>query len=148
MLRSCFVSLEYPVMSQVIRISDELYKRLAAYTVGFDTPSNVIERILNEYEGVTKTEDESEHVKLRNSPRKLEITFRPATEKAFKEKFLEAKKASIKIFYTNGEVETLEWFSPRFAESSNVSANLRSGCLRNWKEKGIFKAEVSIAPVA
>ena len=39
-------------MSPVIRISDNLYQRLEAYASGFDTPANVIETILNKYEGV------------------------------------------------------------------------------------------------
>lgn len=34
----------------VIRISDELFSRLEAYAVGFDTPAAVIERLLNERE--------------------------------------------------------------------------------------------------
>ncbi len=131
-------------MSQVIRISDQLYKRLEAHTVGFDTPSNVIERILDAYEGVTKADNTSTSAEQTIASDKLQITYQPATEEAFKEKFLETKKAYIKIFYTDGEIETKEWNSPRFVESSKVSGNLRSGYLRNWKEKGIFKAEVSI----
>ncbi len=39
-------------MSQVIRISDQLFKRLEKYAQGFDTPAKVIEKILDEYEGV------------------------------------------------------------------------------------------------
>ena len=35
-------------MSQVIRISDEIYKRLESLAYGFDdTPSTVIEKLLN-----------------------------------------------------------------------------------------------------
>ena len=37
-------------MSQVIRISDELYERLGKYVLGFETPANVIEKSLNAYE--------------------------------------------------------------------------------------------------
>jgi len=35
-------------MSPVIRISDDLYRRLEILAEGFDTPSNVIEKLLNE----------------------------------------------------------------------------------------------------
>ncbi len=35
-------------MCPVIRISDDLYKRLEILAEGFDTPSNVIEKLLNE----------------------------------------------------------------------------------------------------
>ena len=37
-------------MSPVIRIPDPIYKKLEAHAVGFDSPSNVIERLLNFYE--------------------------------------------------------------------------------------------------
>ena len=37
-------------MSQVIRIPESIYKRLESHAKGFDTPANVIERLLNFYE--------------------------------------------------------------------------------------------------
>lgn len=37
-------------MCPVIRINDDVYARLEKYAVGFDNPSNVIERILDQYE--------------------------------------------------------------------------------------------------
>jgi hypothetical protein len=40
-------------MCPVIRVSDKLFARLEKYVIGFgDTPSAVIERILNEYENI------------------------------------------------------------------------------------------------
>jgi len=39
-------------MSQVIRISSELYSRLKQHATGFDTPANVIEKLLNHVEGI------------------------------------------------------------------------------------------------
>lgn len=136
--------MEDAVMSQVIRISNELYRRLEAHTVGFDTPSNVIERILDVYEGVSTTEKSVDCNELITPANKLEILYRPVTEEAFKEQFLETKKAFVKMFYTNGSEEIKEWNSPNFAITSSVAGNLRSGYLRGWKDKGIFKAEVSI----
>jgi len=38
-------------MSQVIRIPESIYTRLSRHAKGFDTPANVIERLLNHYEG-------------------------------------------------------------------------------------------------
>lgn len=38
------------IMSQVIRIPGTIYNRLAAHVQGFDTPANVIERLLDFYE--------------------------------------------------------------------------------------------------
>lgn len=55
-------------MSKVIRISDILYKRLEAHAAGFDTPSNVIEIILNAYESNILGTESS-----RNSVRNAEI---------------------------------------------------------------------------
>jgi len=37
-------------MSQVIRISESIYERLESMARGFDTPGNVIERLLEFYE--------------------------------------------------------------------------------------------------
>lgn len=39
-------------MSQVIRIPSEVYSRLEQHAEGFDTPANVIEKLLNHFEGV------------------------------------------------------------------------------------------------
>ena len=41
-------------MSQVIRVSDTTYKRLESLAKGFDTPGNVIERLLIYYENHSK----------------------------------------------------------------------------------------------
>ncbi|MFV1977452.1 MAG: hypothetical protein ACC651_17050 [Candidatus Scalindua sp.] len=38
-------------MSPVIRITPEVYSRLEKHAVGFDTPANVIEKLLNHFEG-------------------------------------------------------------------------------------------------
>jgi hypothetical protein len=37
-------------MSQVIRIPQDLYQRLSFHSKGFETPANVIEKMLNFYE--------------------------------------------------------------------------------------------------
>jgi hypothetical protein len=44
-------------MPPVIRIPDALYTRLEKHAKGFDTPANVIERLLNQIEGVTTSSD-------------------------------------------------------------------------------------------
>lgn len=41
-------------MSQVVRVSAETYKRLEKHAKGFDTPSNVIDKLLNHYDGISK----------------------------------------------------------------------------------------------
>ena len=46
-------------MSQVIRIPSNVYSRLERHAQGFDTPANVIEKLLNHYEGVNFQEEKS-----------------------------------------------------------------------------------------
>jgi len=43
-------------MSQIIRVSSKVYSRLESHVKGFDTPSGVIERLLDHYEGVETEE--------------------------------------------------------------------------------------------
>lgn len=49
-------------MSQVIRIPENIYKRLESHSIGFDTPSGVLERVLDFYEthhpDIIKSENE------------------------------------------------------------------------------------------
>ncbi len=40
-------------MSQVIRVPSDVYARLEQHAKGFDTPANVIEKLLNHFEGNT-----------------------------------------------------------------------------------------------
>ena len=48
-------------MPPVVRISDEVYSRLEQLAVGFDSPSSVIERILDHYERRSNKADNEEH---------------------------------------------------------------------------------------
>lgn len=129
-------------MSHVIRISKDLYQRLEVHASGFDTPSNVIERLLNEYEGVIEPSAISENSSDIEPATSLVIFYDLGSEEKFKEKLLIIKKAHIKLYYTNGVTELKEWNASRFKESSRLDTNLRSGYLRGWKVRGIFKAEL------
>lgn len=135
-------------MSQVIRITSELYKRLEHHATGFDTPSNVIERILNFYEGGDQTDlatlNATSSIEEVEPADKLDIIYHPANENIFKKDLLFKKRAYIKLYYTNGQTEVKEWNASRFTEHSSVDSNLRSGYLRGWKRRGIHKAELSV----
>lgn len=136
-------------MSQVIRISDDLYRRLESHASGFDTPSNVIEIILNAYEG--KTSNSNFDNKNRNKRDvvpavSLEILYASGSQEQFKNELLTHKKAYIKLQYTDGTSEIKEWNASRFNKHSSVDGNLRSGYLRGWKKRGICKAELGIHP--
>jgi hypothetical protein len=131
-------------MSRVIRINDDLYTRLESLANGFDTPSNVIERLLNFYiKGNTGgyQEETSGELVPANS---LEIIYFPDGEEAFKQELLKQKFAYVKLFKTDSSKEIKEWNASRFSPSSSVNGNLRAGFLRNWKGKGIYKAEIAI----
>jgi len=134
-------------MSQVIRISDNLYKRLESHASGFDTPSNVIETILNAYEGKvtnlqTNTDTKSDpQIQPANN---LEIIYLIGSEELFKKELLTYKKAYIKLYFTDNSEDIKEWNASKFSISSSVDGNLRSGFLRGWKERGIFKAELAL----
>ena len=142
-----FHTIEGLTMSQVIRISDDLYKRLEAHATGFDTPSNVIENIINAYEGVTTNNPKMKgNSKSHESMqvRALEIIYHSGSEEDFKKQLLSTKEAYIKLHYTNGKSEVKKWNASRFTSKSRVDGNLRSGFLRGWKQNGIFKAELSV----
>jgi hypothetical protein len=57
-------------MSHVIRIPSDLFSRLEHHAQGFDTPANVIERLLNHYEGTPEapliSKSEGPHKKSRD----------------------------------------------------------------------------------
>jgi len=135
-------------MCPVIRIPDDLYRRLERHANGFDTPSNVIEKLLNVYEGAgeegPKTPAEDNNIQAFVAPSSLEILYHPGPEETFKERFLESKLAYIKLYYTDGTTKDKVWKAGRFSESSSVKGNLLSGYLRGWRDKGIFKAELVI----
>jgi predicted CopG family antitoxin len=135
-------------MSQVIRVSDELYDQLASLAEGFDTPNNVIQRLLDFYErGGESTPKASQPTSsLTNVPAELEIVFSPPSEERFKRELLQQRKACVRLHKVDGSVETKIWNANRLSQSSSVLGNLRSGLLRGWKKKGIVKAEVSISP--
>lgn len=133
-------------MSQVIRISDELYRRLEAHASGFDTPSNVIETVLNSYEASNpkpNTPTVSASFPEIEPAKSLDICYIDGTEDDFKQALLTRKKGYIRIHYTNGTSEVKEWNAARLSSSSKIDGNLRSGYLRGWQKRGIFKAELS-----
>ena len=128
-------------MSQVIRITEKLYNRLKSHAEGFDTPANVIEKILNAYEanGFKPMTTIQEIV----ASTKLDIEYDGMTEVAFKKALIKNKSAFITMYFTDGTSNSKFWKASKFSEDSNLGANLRSGFLRGWRSKGIYKAVLS-----
>jgi hypothetical protein len=130
-------------MNQKIEIPTILYERLSAHAKGFDTPANVIGKILDFYEeemGVDSKREFSQEIKM---PLALEIVYYPNSELEFRKKLLQMKKAYICMHKIDGSTELKVWNASNINESSDINANLRSGYLRGWKNKGICKAEIS-----
>ncbi|MDR2490544.1 MAG: hypothetical protein LBD20_03975 [Spirochaetaceae bacterium] len=58
----------------------------------------------------------------------------------FRQNLLAVKKANWTIIYVDGREEKGIWNAEHFTEDSDVINNIRSGYLRDWKNKGIMKA--------
>jgi len=80
-------------MSPVIRISDSIYKRLEKYAVGFDAPSNVIERLIEYYESnknhINRSNPESEtaNIILSRPSSSIKVSRNPEKELQLKKSF-------------------------------------------------------------
>lgn len=81
----------------------------------------------------------------KSSESKPSLTFVP-DEAAFKNELIARKKAQAVLHLKNGERDVIHWNASRFQPSSNLRVNLWSDILRNWKDKGITSAELSVLP--
>jgi hypothetical protein len=76
---------------------------------------------------------------------RLQIDFFPADESMFKSLLIQRKRAYVRLYTSDGKAGPVtEWNAERFTETSNLRGNLFSGYLRNWKNRGIVKAELAI----
>jgi len=135
-------------MEQQITIKSSIFRRLETHAKGFDTPANVIERILDFYDEhrncVQDKNQEKTKVNLPVKSFELEFKFFPDGESEFKKALLGKKLAWIKLYKTDGTSELKLWKAHDFTEKSSLIGNLRSGHLRGWKDRGIFKAALAI----
>lgn len=124
-------------MSQkTITISEETYQKLANLAIGFDTPDNVIQRLLNSVGSLDILDDSS----------KPKLIFVP-NEASFKNELISKRRAEVILYFKDGSRDVIQWNASKFQYSSNLRANLWSGILRNWKEKGIISAEFSVLQI-
>lgn len=130
-------------MKKTIEIPLDLYQRLGKHAQGFETPASVIEKILEYYEKEKGCETTSSFETVQEIPMSLEIVYHPSDEEDFKEELLKKKIAYLVLHNVDGTREFKEWNAEKFQPHSSVNGNLRSGYLRGWKNKGIFKAEIS-----
>ena len=115
-----------------IDIEETTYKRLEALVQGFETPDSVINRLIDSVEGKKET--------------KPELSFTPIDESRFLKLLVRDRVAEVVLYKQNGERTVSQWSANKITESSNLRANLWSGFLRGWKEKGIISAEFNIYP--
>ncbi|WP_114325675.1 hypothetical protein [Candidatus Colwellia aromaticivorans] len=122
----------------VLRISPELYKRLEAHAKGFDSPAQVIERILNAYEGIPNSPKKEPSEK----PKPV-LSFIP-NEDEFRLSLVNGCEAKVIIHYQDGSSCNKSWRASRFTDSSNLRGNIWSGFLRGWKDQDITAAEFHV----
>ncbi len=145
-----------------IEIPDALYARLGQHARAFETPAQVIERLLDIVDSREPHQIGQENAPtapaptpataslapasrtLRARPGHLEIVFHPEDIDEFKTQLLEHRQAWILLIHEDGEQVLKRWNAFNFRPTSEVMANLRSGHLRGWRERGIVRAEVAI----
>lgn len=131
-------------MSKVVRIPDELYIRLKKYAEPFETPIDVIEKILNKFEGVKPEKPIGKRSKESNT---LPITFYPEDMEEFKSAFIKEGKATISIKYEDGSIEKKSWLCRHLTEDSNIIGNVRSKPefrKENWIKNKIKNVHISV----
>jgi len=124
-------------------ISKCTYERLEKHAAGFnDTADRAINRLL----------DLVENSKESTAELKPELTFteqidggyRGLDSDEFKSKLVKVQKAEIVIHYADSSHKVKIWKASKFNNESNLLANIWSGPLRDWKKKGIVRAELEI----
>lgn len=112
-----------------IDITEELHQRLGAHAVGFETPEEVIVRLLDHFEA--KSNISKPILKL--SPSEAEI----------KHNLVKQKTVWKELHFNDGSIKVEEWVATQFKETSNLKSNIWSGPLRDWKNKSISKLILS-----
>ena len=142
-------------MQKAIDISSNIYERLGKLAQTFETPQDVIIRLLDSFEEVGSKIESDRIVNeatsiLRNEPKnvrkynKLDINFFPSDLVQFKSLLLKKKQAWVLLHMVDGSKNLHQWNTSRFSETSDVLGNLRSGYLRDWRDKGIISADIAI----
>ncbi|NOQ63974.1 MAG: hypothetical protein GQ582_05630 [Methyloprofundus sp.] len=133
------------MMQKTIDILATLYERLGKLAKTFETPQDVISRLLDFYKmeeiDSPLLEPEVTVIKQYN---KLDIKFFPENLVQFKSLLLKEKQAWVLLHMNDGSKTLHQWNASRFTEGSNVLGNLRSGYLRDWRDKGIISADIAI----
>jgi hypothetical protein len=130
-------------------ISKTTYDRLGAHARPFESLDQVITRMIDAYEKSQREEPASDlerqkQISHPDEDRELEIKFFPEDEAEFKRLLLANRQAWIVLHKLDGSKQLKHWNIYKFTKDSHLRGNLSSGYLRDWKKKGICKAEVAI----
>jgi len=130
-------------MDYQIHLSGQNYCRLESHAKGFETPENVIERLLDHYEvshkaGLPLAKIDS------SRPDKLDLIIIPSDEE-FKKALIATQGAWICLKYIDGTQQVKYWSAKQFQSTSSLRGNLFSGHLRGWKRKGVCRAKIAIS---
>ena len=105
--------------------------------------SAAIDRLLDNQQGKAVSRSENS---------RLEVVYFPEGEENFKRALLaidsSRRVAHIRIHYFGGRIAYKKWRAADIDANSLIRGNLASGHLRDWRQKGIVKAEVSLEPFA
>lgn len=115
-------------MSQVVRIPANIYTRLASHAKGFDTPINVIERLLNHYEECSYASSAEESSKASTSGKASSQGFATETgETKTRQNTVEDWKEHVEIVmgYKEGEtnIGTPSWTRKIYEDFCNGEAS-------------------------
>ncbi|HAS1563237.1 hypothetical protein PE051_01645 [Enterobacter asburiae] len=113
-----------------IEIYESTYNRLAALVKGFETPDAVINRLIDAFET--------------DQNKRPELVFNPSNEDDFKRAVLQHNQIKVEMFKSDGTCEQGTWNVRAISETSSLRANIWSGYLRGWKEKGIVRAVFTV----
>ena len=126
-----------------LSVSKCTYRRLEKHAAGFnDTADRAINRLL----------DLVENSKESTAELKPELTFTEQFDgsysgleaEEFKSRLVKVQKAEVVIHYADGSHKVRIWKASKFNSESKLLANIWSGPLRDWKKKGIVRAELEI----
>lgn len=131
-------------MCPTIHISSRVYEGLKGLAEPFETPTGVIQRLLDVHYGNSEGGGSPKTTPIPMPEGRPILSFTPSDEDVFKAMLIDRKQAQVVLHLSDGSTESVTWIAERFSTNSNLRANIWSGYLRGWKEKGIVKAEFTI----
>jgi len=124
------IELHYPIEQVFYFLCDDCHRK-------YDNNENSELKSKKQEEDTVKKDDTQNISFLNNNTPQLSLL---PDEDTFRKKLLIHKKANWTLVYADGKEEKGIWNANNFKESSSVTSNIRSGYLRNWKNKRIIKA--------